>query len=37
MPWPIGRVDVVAWVDDLHLAQVEGRWRIVNVLWELRS
>lgn len=31
------RVDAEAWVDYLHLAQVEGRWRIVNVLWELRG
>lgn len=31
------RVDAEAWIDYMHLAQVEGRWRIVNVLWELRS
>lgn len=31
------RVDAEAWIDYMHLAQVEGRWRIVNVLWELRG
>jgi hypothetical protein len=31
------RVDAEAWIDYMHLAQVEGRWRIVNVLWELRA
>lgn len=31
------RVDAEAWIDYMHLAQVEGRWRIVNVLWELRT
>lgn len=31
-------VKVVAsdWVDYLHLARVDGRWVIVNVLWELK-
>jgi Putative lumazine-binding len=31
------RVDAESWIDYMHLAQVEGRWRIVNVLWELRA
>lgn len=31
------RVDAEAWIDYMHLAQVDGRWRIVNVLWELRG
>ncbi len=31
------RVDAEAWIDYMHMAQVEGRWRIVNVLWELRA
>lgn len=31
------RIDADAWVDYLHLARVDGEWRIVNVLWELRS
>jgi hypothetical protein len=30
------RVDATDWVDYLHLAKVDGRWRILNVLWELR-
>ena len=25
-----------SWIDYLHLARVEGRWQIVNVLWELK-
>ena len=30
-------VKVVAsdWIDYLHLAKVDGRWVIINVLWEL--
>lgn len=31
------RVDAEAWIDYMHLAQVEGRWCIVNVLWEMRG
>ena len=30
------RVDAANWVDYLHLAKSDGRWLIVNVLWELR-
>ena len=31
-------VKVVAsdWIDYLHLAKVDGRWVIINVLWELK-
>ena len=31
-------VKVVAsdWIDYLHLARIDGRWVIVNVLWELK-
>ena len=29
------RIDASAWVDYLHLAKWNGRWVIVNVLWEL--
>jgi hypothetical protein len=25
------------WIDYLHLAKVDGRWVIVNVLWELKG
>jgi putative lumazine-binding protein len=30
------RVDASSWVDYLHVAKWNGRWVIVNVLWELR-
>jgi hypothetical protein len=31
-------VKIVAsdWIDYLHIAKVDGQWRIVNVLWELK-
>ena len=29
------RIDASDWVDYLHLAKWNGRWVIVNVLWEL--
>ena len=25
-----------AWIDYLHVARTDGRWQIVNVLWELK-
>ena len=31
------RVDAEAWIDYMLLAEVDGRWRMVNVLWELRA
>ena len=31
------RVDAHGWIDYMHLAQVGGGWRIVNVLWEIRE
>jgi Putative lumazine-binding len=31
------RIDATRWVDYLQLAKVDGEWRIVNVLWELRD
>ncbi|HSJ65780.1 MAG TPA: nuclear transport factor 2 family protein [Gemmatimonadaceae bacterium] len=31
------RVDAGAWVDYMHLAMWNGRWVIVNVLWEMRA
>jgi hypothetical protein len=31
------RADMRDWIDYLHLAQWNGEWKIVNVLWELRS
>lgn len=30
------RVDATGWIDYLHLAKVDGRWMILNVLWETR-
>jgi hypothetical protein len=30
------RVDASTWVDYLHVAKWNGRWVIVNVLWEMR-
>lgn len=30
------RVDASRWVDYLQMAKVDGQWRIINVLWELR-
>jgi hypothetical protein len=30
------RVDAVSWIDYLHIAKWNGRWVIVNVLWENR-
>ena len=32
----VARVDAGEWVDYLQLAKWNGRWVIVNVLWELR-
>lgn len=31
------RVDASSWVDYLHVAKWNGRWVIVNVLWEMRG
>ena len=30
------RVDADEWIDYMHLAKVDGEWKIVNVLWEMR-
>lgn len=30
------RVDAIQWVDYLHLGRLNGEWKIVNVLWEMR-
>lgn len=30
------RVEMSGWVDYLHIAKFNGRWVIVNVLWELK-
>ena len=31
------RLDAGPWVDSMHVAKGNGRWVIVNVLWELRQ
>lgn len=31
------RVTMSDWIDYLHLARVDGRWQIVNVLWERKT
>jgi hypothetical protein len=31
------RIQAATWVDYLHLARTNGRWVIVNVLWELEQ
>ena len=31
------RITASSWVDYLHLARFNGRWVIINVLWELKS
>jgi hypothetical protein len=31
------RVDAGSWIDYMHIAKWNGRWVIVNVLWELRA
>lgn len=30
------RATMSGWIDYMHLARVDGRWQIVNVLWELK-
>lgn len=30
------RVDAAQWVDYVHMGKLNGEWRIVNVLWEMR-
>ena len=30
------RLDAATWIDYLHLVKWQGRWMIVNVLWEVR-
>lgn len=29
------RIDAAVWVDYMHIAKVDGDWKIVNVLWEM--
>jgi hypothetical protein len=30
------RIDAGQWIDYLHVAQWNGEWKIINVLWQLR-
>jgi hypothetical protein len=30
------RLTMAGWIDYMHMARVDGRWQIVNVLWELK-
>lgn len=30
------RATMSGWIDYMHLARIDGRWQIVNVLWELK-
>jgi hypothetical protein len=31
------RAEMSGWVDYMHMAKWNGRWKIVNVLWELKK
>ena len=31
------RVDAHAWIDYMQIARINGEWKIVNVLWEMRQ
>ncbi len=31
------KVDANNWIDYLHMAKISGEWRIVNILWELKT
>ncbi|MCI0355974.1 MAG: nuclear transport factor 2 family protein [Acidobacteria bacterium] len=30
------RAEMLEWVDYMHLAKVNGQWKIINVLWEMK-
>lgn len=30
------KVDADSWIDYMHLARSDGRWKIVDVLWAIR-
>lgn len=30
------RADMSDWIDYMHIAKVDGKWVIINVLWEMR-
>ena len=31
------KVDANNWIDYLHMAKISGEWKIVNILWELKT
>ena len=31
------KAETANWIDYLHMARIQGEWRIVNILWELKS
>lgn len=31
------RIDAGTWIDYLQLSKIDGQWKIVNVLWEIRE
>jgi hypothetical protein len=30
------RLEMGGWIDYMHLAKIDGQWKIVNVLWEMK-
>jgi hypothetical protein len=30
------RAEMAGWIDYMHMAKINGEWKIVNVLWELK-
>jgi hypothetical protein len=30
------KAEMADWIDYMHMAKVDGRWVIVNVLWETK-
>ncbi len=30
------RAEMLEWIDYMHMAKVNGKWKIINVLWELK-
>jgi hypothetical protein len=33
----IVKAETPNWIDYLHMAKISGKWKIVNILWELKS
>ncbi|MGH9509949.1 MAG: nuclear transport factor 2 family protein [Terriglobales bacterium] len=30
------RAEMLEWIDYMHMAKVNGKWKIINVLWEMK-